>query len=88
MELFDYAMMFVAAFFSVFLLGLQSKNVQASRIVAAVYTSIGISISQFIFIKYSASGSLLAMLCMTTGGAMGVASSIYIYDRFYQCKSK
>lgn len=88
MSLFDYVMMFVAAYSSVFLLGLQSKNVQASRIAAAIYTSIGISISQFIFVKYSATGSLLAMVCMTAGGALGIASSIYIHDRFYKCKSK
>lgn len=82
----DYLAMFVASFSSVCLLGLQSKNVQSSRIFAAVVTSLCISASQFVFIRYSATGSPLAMLVMTSGGALGIATSIIIHDKFFKKK--
>jgi hypothetical protein len=78
----DYAGMFLSNFFVVFLLGLQSKNVQKSRYVAAIMTSFGISISQAMFVKYVASGNLLALVVCAVGGAMGIAVSIWASDNW------
>lgn len=76
----DYAAMYVSSFVVVFLLGLQSKNVNRSRYVAAALTSIGISLSQFVFVKYAANGSYFVLFVMALGGAMGIVTSIYVHD--------
>lgn len=59
----DYFTMFVSNFVLVFLLGLQSKNVNAGRYMAAVTTSFGISVANFIFVKYAAAGSYDVSRC-------------------------
>lgn len=82
----DYALMFFSSFVVVFLLGLQSKNVMHSRYVAAVITSIGISISQFIFVKYASGGSYDVLVVCAIGGCMGIALSIWIYDNFLRMR--
>lgn len=81
-----YLTMFAASFSTVFLLGLQSKNVQQSRYLMAIATSIGISVANFAFIKYASSGNLLYLTIMATGGAIGIAASIYVHDTFMKKK--
>lgn len=76
----DFFTMFWSNFFVVFLLGLQSKNVNQSRYVAAVVTSFGISVAQFIFVKYAATGSYDAFFICAAGGCSGIAFSIWFYD--------
>lgn len=83
----DYIVMFWSNFAVVFLLGLQSKNVNAGRYVASVATSVGISVSQFIFVKYAASGSYLAFVACAAGGGAGIAFSIWFYQRFMERKN-
>ena len=75
----DAAIIFAGAFTVVFLLGLQSRNVVAGRYLAAVMTSAGISLSQFLFVKYAASGSLTVLAISTLGGCLGIASAIWFY---------
>jgi hypothetical protein len=72
--------MFASSFVVVFLLGLQSKNVNKSRYVAAAITSVGISVAQFVFVKYAANGNWLVLFVSALGGAMGIAFSIYVHD--------
>lgn len=76
----DYGLMFASSFFVVFLLGIQSKNVNQSRYLAAIVTSFGISIGQFLFAKYASTGNLWAFLTCATGGCAGIAYSIWFYD--------
>lgn len=76
----DYLLMFCSSFFVVFLLGLQSKNVNQSRYFAAIVTSFGISVGQFLFAKYAATGNVTAFLTCAIGGCMGIAFSIWFYD--------
>ena len=83
-----YLVMFCTSFCSVFLLGIQSKNVNQSRYIAAIITSMGISIAQFVFVKYSASGDLTALAVMSVGGCMGIASSIFMHDTLAKRKKK
>lgn len=78
--LLDYTLMWAASFALVFLLGLQSKNVQRSRYLAAVVTSFGISVGNFTFIKYAAVGTLDAFWVCAVGGCMGIAFSIWFSD--------
>lgn len=78
--LLDYGVMWAASFALVFLLGLQSKNVQRSRYLAAIITSFGISVGNFTFIKYAAAGTLDAFFICAVGGCMGIAFSIWFAD--------
>lgn len=84
----SYLGMFSSSFFVVFLLGLQSKNVNQSRYVAAMLTSIGISVSQFAFTKYAAHGGLLEFSVMAAGGALGIASSIAVHDHIVKRRNE
>lgn len=87
-EFADYAVMFWSNFFIVFLLGLQSKNVNASRYVAAVFTSLGISLGQFVFVKYAVNGSYLVFFVCAIGGASGIAFSIWFYKKYMERKNE
>jgi hypothetical protein len=74
-------LMFLSNFFVVFLLGIQSKNVVQSRYYAAVFTSFGISIGQFLFTKFAATGGIAEFLVCAAGGCMGIAFAIFFHDR-------
>ncbi|MFT4064288.1 hypothetical protein [Paraburkholderia sp.] len=80
------AILFAASFGSVFLLGVQSKNVNQGRYIASVVTSFGISLGQFTFAHAAASGTLTAFLVSAAGGCSGIASSIWFYQQFMEKK--
>jgi uncharacterized oligopeptide transporter (OPT) family protein len=82
----DYLAMFLSNFFVVFLLGLQSKNVHQSRYVAAMVTSFGISIANFVFVKYAATGSYGVFFACAAGGSLGIAFSIWFYKHVIERK--
>ena len=84
----DLLTMFWSNFFIVFLLGLQSKNVNRGHYFLAVVTSFGISVSQFIFVKYAATGSYTAFALCAAGGCCGIAFSIWFYKHFIERKKK
>ena len=71
----------------VFLLGIQSKNVMHSRYIAAMLTSLGISAANFLFVKYASVGGGTEFSTAAAGGMLGIASSIYFYDRFLRRKA-
>lgn len=75
----DFLAMFGSSFLMVFLLGLQSKNVNHGRYLAAIATSFGISAANFTFVKYAGSGSLGVFLVCAAGGCSGIAFSIWFY---------
>ena len=81
-------MLFFAAFFMVGLLGLQSKNVQHSRYLAAAMTSMGISLSNYIFVKSVAVGGIDTLLIVMVGGASGIMAAIYAHDHHLMKRSK
>ena len=76
----DYVLLFFAAFFMVGLLGLQSKNVQHSKYVAAAITSMGISLANFVFVKAVAVGGYDTLFVVMVGGASGIMVAIYAHD--------
>jgi hypothetical protein len=76
----DYLGAFVSNFFVVFLLGLQSKNVQHSRYVAAIATSFGISVAQAMFVHYVVAGNIWLFLTVAAGGCAGIACAIWLHD--------
>jgi len=70
------------------LLGLQSKNVQHSRYLAAATTSMGISLANFIFVKSVAMGGYDTLLVVMVGGATGIMTAIYAHDHHMMKRSK
>lgn len=78
-SLIEYLLMFAGSLVLVFLLGVQSRNVVAGRYMAAVMTSFGISVSNFIFVKYAATGSYDVFFVNAAGGCLGIAGSIWFY---------
>lgn len=83
----DFLLMFVSSYFMVFLLGIQSKNVMGSRYVAAIVTSAGINLANFIFVKYAAAGAYSSLAVITAGGCCGIASAIWFYDHILRKKT-
>lgn len=88
MTIADYLTMFASSLCVVFLLGIQSKNVMNSRYLAAVLTSAGINVAQFIFVKYAAAGALSTLAVTTAGGCTGIACAILFYDHVLGRKAK
>lgn len=89
MQPLDYVILFFGSFFSIGLLGIQSKNVQASRYVAAGVTSFLISLANAIFVHYVASaGSYAALLVAAVGASCGIMSSIWFYDNVLKHRLK
>lgn len=82
----DAAIVFLGNFCVVFLLGLQSRNVQAGRYLAAVLVSAGINISNFIFVKYASAGALDVLTISTLGGCSGIACAIWFYQNVIERK--
>lgn len=80
----DYTTMFFSNMLVVFLLGLQSRNVVAGRYFAAVITSFGISVANFIFVKYATKGSYDVFAVCAAGGCLGICLSIWFYKRFME----
>ena len=87
MSLDDGLILFGSSFAVVFLLGIQSKNVMHSRYVAAMLTSLGISAANFLFVKYASVGGSVEFFTAAVGGMLGIASSIYLYDKFVRRKA-
>jgi hypothetical protein len=80
LSLIDMLLIFLGNFTVVFLLGIQSRNVMAGRYFAAVLVSAGINVSNFIFVKFAASGGGLVLALSTLGGCCGIASAIWFYQ--------
>ena len=83
----SYILLFFAAFFMVGLLGLQSKNVQHSKYVAAAITSMGISLANFVFVKVVAIGGYDTLFVVMVGGACGIIVAIYAHDHLLSRKN-
>lgn len=80
MSYFDLIALFAVTFLMVFLLGIQSRNVQRSHYLAAIITSFGISVGNFVFVKFAATGDLLTFAVSAAGGCSGIAACIWFAD--------
>jgi hypothetical protein len=74
----------VSSFTSVFLMGLQTKNVMYSRYGLAFLTSLGIGGTQLVFVRFAANDSVpLVLLFGVVPAALGICCSIYVHDRWF-----
>lgn len=83
-SLIEYLLMFAGSFVLGFLLGIQSRNVVTGRYMAVVMTSLGISVSNFIFVKYAATGSYDVFFVNAAGGCLGITGSIWFYKHILE----
>lgn len=87
MTLLDGVLIFSAAFANVFLLGFNSKNVQKSKYWLAFVTSFGITLAQYLFVKYASTGGGPLFLTVSGfGGALGIVSAIWVHNNMHKFK--
>lgn len=85
------AMVLLAAFFSVFLLGLNSKILRDDRIAAGAFVSWLITISQYAMtwaIIHSELTPLQYLLAAGVGGSTGITMSQYFYKWIQKGETK
>jgi len=73
--------LFLSAFFTVFLLGFQQKNVHGEHYLAAIVTSVGIGSAQIFLwrlVPQADMGQIAATLC---GGPVGIVAAMWIHPR-------
>lgn len=87
MQPLDYVILFVGSYFSIGLLGIQSKNVQKSKYFAAGFTSMLITLANAIFVKYMATGGVFQIAIAGIGASCGIMSSIWFYDNVLSKKN-
>lgn len=80
--------LFFISLVSVFLLGLQHKNVQHNKYLFAFFGSSLISFMQFNMYRASASGEWWEFLYMSAGSSIGIVSSMYVHNRLSRKKDK
>lgn len=88
-DLLQLALLFIATFGNVFLLGLSSQFVRDQKIAQAFTISWGITWCQFSFARISATAvdADLALFVGGWGGSLGIVASILFY-RWYQARGK
>lgn len=75
--------LFLSAFATVFLLGIQQKNVIGNHYAAAIVTSIGIGSAQIFLwklIPQADAGQIAATLC---GGPIGIVAAMWSHPRIF-----
>lgn len=81
-------LLFLSSFFTVFLLGLQSKNVNGNHHLLAALTSAGIGLCNLYVIRSVSVRELtdLALIAYLAGGPVGIFTSMWFHDKFVKPK--
>jgi intracellular septation protein A len=74
--------LFFASFATVFLLGVQTINIVKFSYTLAFVTSMLISWSSYYLYKLVPNMKLIEFISYTLGGAIGIVSSMYVYEHF------
>lgn len=73
----------IASFSTVFLMGLQTKNVMHSQYVAAFVTSLGIGTTNLIFIRAAANDEIgMVIIFGVIPASAGICVSIWVHDKW------
>jgi hypothetical protein len=81
------AALWLGTFANVFLMGFQSRNVNAARYTAAAFTSFGITVAQLVFVRAAATEAPMLFLMVTgTAGPVGICASIFVSQRLFPKK--
>lgn len=71
--------LFASAFFTVFLLGFQQKNVHGEHYAAAIITSIGIGICQIFLWKLVPTANATQIVATLCGGPVGIVAAMRLH---------
>ena len=76
-----HATLFLSAFFTVFLLGIQQQNVTGRHYLAAVLTSFGIGAAQIFLWRLVPGASASEIAATLCGGPVGIVSAMWAHPR-------
>ncbi len=76
-----HATLFLSAFFTVFLLGIQQQNVQGRHFVAAMITSLGIGTAQIFLWRLVPEANASEIAATLAGGPVGIAAAMWLHPR-------
>lgn len=73
--------LFMSAFFTVFLLGFQQKNVHGEHYLAAIVTSVGIGSAQIFLWRLVPQADMGQIVATLAGGPVGIVAAMYLHPR-------
>jgi hypothetical protein len=76
-----HATLFLSAFATVFLLGIQQQNVHGRHYLAAVVTSVGIGTAQIFLWRLVPEASASEIVATLAGGPVGIVSAMWLHPR-------
>jgi hypothetical protein len=74
-----HATLFLSAFFTVFLLGLQQQNVQGRHYLSAIVTSIGIGSAQIFLWRLVPDADVGQIAVTLAGGPVGIVAAMWAH---------
>lgn len=78
--------LFLSAFFTVFLLGFQQKNVHGEHYLAAVITSVGIGSAQIFLWRLIPDANMGQIAATLAGGPVGIIAAMWAHPRLMRNK--
>lgn len=78
--------LFASAFFTVFLLGFQQKNVHGNHYFAAVITSFGIGTAQILLWRLIPEANAGQIAATLIGGPTGIVAAMWLHPRVMKGK--
>ena len=76
-----HATLFLSAFFTVFLLGVQQQNVHGRHYLAAVVTSLGIGAAQIFLWRLVPEANAGEIAATLAGGPVGIVAAMWAHPR-------
>ncbi len=74
-----HAALFLSAFFTVFLLGIQQQNVQGRHYLAAIVTSFGIGAAQIFLWRLVPGANAWQIAATLAGGPVGIVAAMWAH---------
>lgn len=79
--------LFASAFFTVFMLGIQQKNVHGEHYLAAIVTSFGIGGAQIFLWRLVPDANASQIVATLLGGPFGIIAAMYLHPRLMRRKT-
>lgn len=79
--------LFASAFFTVFLLGFQQKNVHGNHYLAAIITSFGIGAAQIFLWRLIPSADMGQIAATLAGGPVGIVGAMWAHPKLMRRRS-
>ena len=77
-------LLFASSFVTVFLLGVQQKNVHGNHYLAAIFTSFGIGGAQIFLWRLVPDANATQILATLLGGPCGITAAMWAHPRIFK----